>query len=149
MTLPFHGIFSAVRREESERSAISTGPLDDPSDSTPHVSSSHAGKLAVDIFEQDEYYIVRAPIAGVRLSDLDIEINENTVAIRGKRTPPDTVSPDQFYLQECYWGPFSRKVTLPCQIDPKRVRATFNRDCILKIIIPKEEKVKIVRITEG
>jgi len=38
---------------------------------------------------------------------------------------------------------------LPCIIDPKKVKATFSKDCILKVLIPKEEKVKIVRINEG
>jgi len=62
---------------------------------------------------------------------------------------PDVIPHDQYYLQECFWGEFSRSVTLPCTIDPKRVKATFNRDCILKVLVPKEEKVKVVRISEG
>ena len=108
-----------------------------------------AGKLAVDIYEQDDYTIIRAPIAGVRLSDIDIEVNDNVLTIRGTRRIPDQVPADQFYLQECFWGPFARSVTLPNPIDPRKVRATFSKDCILKILIPKEEKVKVVRITEA
>jgi hypothetical protein len=38
---------------------------------------------------------------------------------------------------------------MPCPVDPKRMKATFSRDCVLKILIPREEKVKIVRINEG
>jgi len=106
--------------------------------------------VAVDIYEQDDYYIIKAPIAGVRLSDLDIEVNENVVTIRGNRKQVDAIGASQYYLQECYWGPFSRSVTLPCTIDPKKVKATFNKDCVLKILIPKvDEKIKIVRIQEG
>ena len=107
------------------------------------------GKLAVDIYDQDDYTIIRAPIAGVRLSDIDIEVNENILTIRGSRRMPDTIPADQYYLQECFWGPFCRNITLPNAIDPKKVRATFSKDCILKILIPKEEKVKVVRITEA
>jgi HSP20 family protein len=81
---------------------------------------------------------------------LDIEISDNVLTIRGVRGQGENAPPlDQYYLQECFWGEFSRSVTLPFSIDPKKVKATFNKECILKIIIPKEEKVKIVRINEG
>ncbi len=107
------------------------------------------GQVAVDIYELDNYYIIRAPIAGVKLSDLDIEVADNQLTIRGNRQQGESIPGDQFYIQECFWGPFSRTVTLPFVIDPKKIRATFNRECILKILVPKEERVKIVRINEG
>lgn len=110
--------------------------------------SSQRGQVAVDIFEYDNYYIVKAPIAGVRLSDIDIEITDNVLTIRGERKQSDDIPQNQYYLQECYWGEFNRSITLPFNIDPKKVKATFNKECILKILIPKEEKVKIVRISE-
>ena len=58
---------------------------------------------------------------------------------------------DQWHclVSEIPSGRFSRTITLPCTIDPKKVKATFNKECILKILVPKEEKVKIVRISEG
>ena len=107
------------------------------------------GQVAVDIYEQENYVIIKAPIAGVRLCDLDIEVNDTEITISGKRQQSDDIPTEQYYLQECYWGEFSRTVKLPFSIDPKRIRATFNKECILKIIIPKEEKVKIVRINEA
>lgn len=115
----------------------------------PPVSGKQSGQVAVDIYEHDNYYIIKAPIAGVRLSDLDIEISDNTITIRGNRQQSDNIPANQYYLQECFWGEFSRTVTLPCQIDPRKVKATFNKECILKILVPKEERVKIVRISEG
>lgn len=107
-----------------------------------------SGRLAVDIYEQDGYYIIKAALAGVRLSDLDIEVDDRTVTIRGIRRNPDTIADDRYYLQECYWGEFSRSVTLPFSVDPKKIRATFNKDCILKVLIPREERVKVVKISE-
>ncbi len=151
---PFHGIFSSLGEEDSEaRSIFSFGSTPKKAASTPQAAQPAAqngmGRVAVDIYEQDDYYIIKAPIAGVRLSDLDIEVNDNVLTIRGNRRQTDQIPESQFYLQECYWGPFSRSVTLPCEIDAKRVKATFNRDCVLKILVPKEEKIKIVRIQEG
>ena len=93
--------------------------------------------------------MIKAPIAGIRQSDLDIEVSNNVITIRGKRRQADDIPEHQYFLQECFWGEFQRSVTLPCTIDPRKVKATFNKECVLKIIIPKEEKVKIVRINEG
>ncbi len=144
----FHGIFSALqqgghnkqRREEQEDTPLAVHtPKQEPA----------MGQVAVDIYEHENYYIIKAPIAGVRLSDIDIEVADNTVTIRGVRAQADDIGDDQYYIRECFWGPFSRTVTLPCQVDPKRIKATFNRESVLKILIPKEEKVKIIRITEG
>lgn len=106
------------------------------------------GQLAIDIFEHDGYYVIKAPIAGIRPADLDIEVSDNVLTIRGKRRLLDDIPEQQYFLQECFWGEFSRSITLPCTIDPRKVKATFNKECVLKIIIPKEEKVKIVRINE-
>lgn len=151
---PFHGIFSSLGEDALEPPATKgQGPLMGSPLSQSGVQDAtmqqSKGQVAVDIFEQDNYYIIKAPIAGVRLTDLDIEISDNMITIRGSRQQTDDVEADQYYLQECYWGEFSRSVTLPTLIDPKKVKATFNKECILKILIPKEEKVKIVRISEG
>ena len=139
---PFHGIFSALNENMPREKPLSAPtPLPTP--------QSTAGRVAVDIYEQDDYYIVKAPIAGVRLSDIDIEVNENVLTIRGRRAQQEQVPQDQYYLQECFWGEFSRSITLPCIIDPKKVKATLNKECVLKILVPKEEKVKVVRISEA
>jgi len=153
---PFHGIFSS----------FGSGPSWEP-DSSPAIAS-HApatvqlrseeealpkaagvGQIAVDIYQQENYYIIRAPLAGVKLSELDIEVDDKVLTIRGKRAMPESIPVNQYYLQECFWGEFARSITLPCAIDPKKVKATFNKDCILKVLVPKEERVKVVRISEG
>lgn len=144
---PFHGIFQTLGQEQGVRQR----GLPDPEQPQFHMPQQPAtvGQVAVDIYEQDNYIIIKAPIAGVRLSDLDIEVSDNVVTIRGFRRNTDQQDTGQYYLQECFWGEFSRSVTLPISIDPRRIRATFNKECILKILIPKEERVKIVRISEN
>lgn len=152
---PFHGIFHSLGQQDDEsKDALSFGVPETSRRITPtggqagSSAGNQMGRVAVDIYEQDDYYIIKAPIAGVRLSDIDIEVNDNVLTIRGSRRQTDPVPADQFYLQECFWGAFSRSVTLPVSIDPRKVRATFNKECILKVLVPKEEKVKIVKINE-
>ena len=158
---PFHGIFSSHQSNaEQELSALRamqpTAPIPAPVSQQKTLPeqpkrlarAAGVGQVALDIFEYDEYYIIKAPIAGVRMSDLDIEVNDTVLTIRGSRRQTDTIPDEQYYLKECFWGEFERSVTLPCSIDPRKVKATFNKECILKILVPKEEKVKIIRISE-
>jgi len=150
---PFHGIFSAFNTG-SEISPPANLTLEEEGAQKeeallPTSPPKQAGQITVDIYEQDSYYIIRAPIAGVKLADLDIEVDGKVVTIRGKRTLGDPIPDDQYYVQECFCGEFSRSITMPTAIDSKRVKATFSKDSILKILIPKEDKVKIVRINEG
>jgi len=152
---PFHGIFNFGGDVPPRGSSIPPSDTsiqleaeEDPVTLEPR-RGERAGQIAVDIYERDDYYIIRAPIAGVKLSDLDIEIDGKVVTIRGRRQPSEDIPKDQFYLEECFWGEFRRSITLPQTVDPKRVKATFSKDCILKVLIPKEERVKIVRVSEG
>jgi len=154
---PFHGIFSAFGQDSPNRSPSGDSSVfgfDEPEDARAQNNSKQntkpqKGQIAVDIFEQEDFYVIRAPIAGIKLCDLDIEVDEKALTIRGARRRPEGVPDDQYYVKECFWGEFSRTITLPCAIDPKKVRATFSKDSILKVLIPKEEKVKIVSIQEG
>ena len=153
---PFHGIFSFGQTQDGtpangvETTILQEIPLQEPAEpQKPVPLAKQLGQIAVDIYEQDSYYIIRAPIAGVRLSDLDIEVDDKVVTITGSRRLTDALPESQYYLQECFWGEFSRSVTLPCTVDPRKVKATFSKDSVLKILIPKEERVKIVRISEG
>ncbi len=148
-----HGIFSALIKEKGGLTAAKSGgsvPVTS-SDDAADASTITRGHIAVDIFEEEGYIIVKAPIAGVKLADLDIDVAENELTIRGKRSQMDDIASDQYVLQECYWGEFERKVTLPCTVNPTKVKATFSKDNVLKVFVPKEagRKVKIVKINEG
>ncbi|MEQ1849631.1 MAG: Hsp20/alpha crystallin family protein [Candidatus Peribacteraceae bacterium] len=154
----FHGIFSSAMNGEKRARAVAARSMKgDSSLSAEEIAvptrsqeghRSLKGQVALDVFEFDEYYIIKAPIAGVKLSDIDIEVTDNVVTIRGIRRQTDDVPVNQYYVQECFWGEFERSVTLPTAVDQRKIKATFNKESILKIIIPKEERVKIVRIND-
>ncbi|MCP6719423.1 MAG: Hsp20/alpha crystallin family protein [Patescibacteria group bacterium] len=103
------------------------------------------GQLAIDIYQTDLDLVIRSAIAGVKVKDLDLSIEEDLLTIRGERKRPDKEEGD-YFSQECYWGPFSREIILPVEIDPGRVEATL-KEGVLIIRIPKilrENKRKIV-----
>jgi HSP20 family protein len=99
------------------------------------------GQLAVDVFQTEDELIIESAIAGLKGSDLDIAIEGDKVNIRGKREKPTKEDRVNYFYQECYWGPFSREIILPVEIDPSKAQAVF-KEGILIIRMPKIEREK-------
>lgn len=99
------------------------------------------GQLAIDVYQTEESIVLVAPIAGVAESNLEVAITDEVVSIRGTRSQNTEVPSDNYFVQECYWGSFSRSYVLPVAIDPDNAAATL-RDGILTIRIPRVEKSK-------
>ncbi len=89
--------------------------------------------------------VIQSAIAGVKPENLDITLEKDIITIKGVREKPFEEEGD-YFSQECFWGPFSREVILPAEVDPNRATAEM-RDGILTIRIPKilrEKKRKII-----
>lgn len=104
------------------------------------------GQLAVDVFQTEEELVIQSTIAGVKGDELDIAIEGDKVLIRGKRERPTKDEKINYFYQECYWGPFSREIILPVEIDPSRAQAIF-KEGVLIIRMPKIEREKKRKIT--
>lgn len=101
----------------------------------------YEGQLAVDVYQDEDNVIVKAPIAGVRQEDLEISITDEVVTIRGERKEEKEVNRENFFCQECYWGSFSRSYVLPVEVVSEKAQANL-KNGILTITIPKMEKTK-------
>ncbi len=101
----------------------------------------YEGQLAVDAYQTNEDVIVKAPIAGVNPDHLEISITDESLSIKGERLKPEEIEKDNYFCQECYWGPFSRTYVMPVAVDPDKANASL-KNGILTIKIPKQEKTK-------
>ncbi len=102
------------------------------------------GQLAIDVYQTKNELVIQSAIAGVKPENLDISMEGDVITIRGRRERP-LDQEENYFAQECYWGPFSREVILPVEVDPGRVEAAM-KEGILTIRIPKilrERKRKI------
>ncbi|MEW6610483.1 MAG: Hsp20/alpha crystallin family protein [Patescibacteria group bacterium] len=97
------------------------------------------GELAVDVYQTASSIIIISVIAGVNPKDISVEIQNDIVTIRGRRQKEEQVADDQYLYQECYWGPFSRSIVLPVEVNTEEARATF-RNGTLKLEIPKSPR---------
>ncbi|MGD0576969.1 MAG: Hsp20/alpha crystallin family protein [Candidatus Staskawiczbacteria bacterium] len=96
------------------------------------------GELVVDVFETNENFVVSSAIAGVQIKDIDISLEKDMMIIKGNRPDPHDHPDKKYFYQECYWGPFSRKIILPENIDIDRADAQIDKG-VLTITIPKNE----------
>jgi HSP20 family protein len=109
------------------------------------------GQLAVDVYQTKDSVVVKAPIAGVRPEDIDVEVAEDMVTIRGERKEQKDINAGEYYIQECHWGAFSRSVILPASTVAEKAVADLTEDGILTVTIPKVilEKVKKIKVNRG
>lgn len=112
-------------------------PEDSYSDeATNETQDEQEGQLTVDVFQDDQNIVIQSTIAGVSPEDLDVSITNDMVTIRGERRQMYDVDAEDYFYQECYWGPFSRSIILPVEIDADRAEAKI-KNGILTIRIPK------------
>ncbi|HXG23088.1 MAG TPA: Hsp20/alpha crystallin family protein [Chthonomonadales bacterium] len=95
---------------------------------------------AVDIYETENELVALAALPGITPDQVHVEATADTLHIRGERKPFFVDEKATLHYQG--WvnasGEFSVQYTLPVEIDPNKVKATFSNG-ILEIRMPKAE----------
>ena len=101
--------------------------------------------LAVDVEAGDEAYDIMALVPGLEADDLDIEVLNNTVTIRGEFKDGNDHS--KYLVSELPSGRFGRVITLPTAADSNKVEATI-KNGVLSLHIPKaeEDRPKAIKV---
>lgn len=107
---------------------------------------SYDGQLSVDVFQTNKEIIVQAAVAGVRSEDLDLELANDMITIKGVRRMKIPVADDDYLIRECYFGGFSRSIILPVDIQHDKVRATLELG-LLTVVLPKSNRPRHSKIT--
>src|SRR3989338_11398507 len=101
-----------------------------------------SGILTVDVYQTEDEIVIRSTIAGITDEDLDVSVTNDMVTIKGTRHPAEKIRPNDYYYQELYWGPFSRSIILPEDIDADSARASL-KNGVLTLRLPKRAKTRI------
>ena len=105
------------------------------------------GQLALDVYQTPNEIVIVAPIAGVKMNDINVIVTEDVLTIKGKRYLEFNIPDEDYLTQECFWGDFSRSIVLPPSADTTKINAAM-KDAVLKISIPRTERTKtrLIRI---
>jgi HSP20 family protein len=99
---------------------------------------------AVDIMENQNEIVILADMPGVDGKDVDIDLRENVLSIRGAVSPVEDEKEVSVY-REYNWGDYFRQFTLTEVIDQEKISAKMD-DGVLRLTLPKKERVKPKKI---
>jgi HSP20 family protein len=95
----------------------------------------------VDIYETENEVIVKAELPEVTQKDIEIQVENNTLTLRGERKFDKELKQENFHRIERSYGTFARSFTLPATIDQEKIKADY-KDGILRVVMPKREETK-------
>ena len=99
----------------------------------------------VDIYETPDTIVIKAELPGVSREDIEIQIDDNTLTLKGERRFSKDVQEEGYLRIERTYGSFHRCFTLPATIQQEKIRAVC-RDGVLELALPKAEGSKPKRI---
>jgi HSP20 family protein len=100
----------------------------------------------VDLYETDDALVLKAELPGFTKEDLNIELRDRTLILKGERRHEREVKEEQYHRRERAYGRFQRAFMLPTVVEENKVQATF-KDGVLELRLPKSEAVRPKRIT--
>ena len=89
----------------------------------------------VEVIERDNQLIVRADLPGMSKDDVTVDIDDNSLAIRGERKTEHEENEEGYYRSERSYGSFYRQIPLPSGVNTGEATADF-RNGVLEITMP-------------
>jgi len=96
---------------------------------------------AVDILETENDLVLKADIPGVDLKDVDIQLENGTLTLKGERKFESEEKRKGFHRMERSYGSFVRYFTVPDTVDSEHVQAEYHNG-VLTVTLPKKEIAK-------
>ena len=93
----------------------------------------------IDISETDAAYKIEAELPGINQKEIDVKIDNNILTIKGKKEDIKEEKEKNYHLRERYYGAFQRSISLPNNIEPEKIKASFENG-VLNISVPKNDK---------
>lgn len=95
----------------------------------------------VDIYETENAYVLNAELPGLTKDQIDIDINDNTLTLKGEKKFEEKVEKDNYVRIERSYGNFSRSFALSDDVNPEGITANY-KEGVLEVTLPKKEEAK-------
>jgi HSP20 family protein len=95
----------------------------------------------IDMKESDTGLVVEVEVPGFKSGDVDVQIEEGVLVLRGERKQEKEEKTRQWHRSERYYGKFERRIALPEYADPQKVDATC-KEGVLCVTLGKKPDVK-------
>lgn len=104
------------------------------------ISSWESGP-PVDIIEDDLKLTFKVEVPGIEEKDIQVEVEDNALTVRGERKIEKDVKEEDFRRMERHYGVFVRSFALPPSVDAEKIEANYNHG-VLAIQVPKRAEAK-------
>lgn len=96
--------------------------------------------VPIDLYETDKEYVLKASLPGIRPEDIDIQLSDSMLTIRGEIKRDETIKRENYLCQERAYGKFARTLTLPGPVQADKVEAHFANG-ELTLTMPKAAEI--------
>lgn len=96
---------------------------------------------SVDVFEEENAYLIKLELPEISREDVKVNLNENTLTITGERRLENEEKRDSYHRIERSYGQFYRSFALPPNVNAEAIKAQF-KDGMLRLTLPKREEAK-------
>jgi HSP20 family protein len=96
---------------------------------------------AVDVYEDDKKIVLKADLPDVEEKDIDIQVADGLLTIKGERHLESETKDKNFHRVERSYGTFSRSFGLPEGVDADKISASYKKG-VLEVTVPKSEEKK-------
>jgi len=112
------------------------------------VVSTAVGKFHADsdLVDKGDYYQLTVDVPGFKKNDFHIQVDNNIVTVSGERSSEEEQKEKGWVYRERSWGSFTRRFTVPEQLDDAKVKAKLEEG-VLWVTLPKAKKSKGSKIT--
>jgi HSP20 family protein len=101
----------------------------------------------LDVYEEKGELVVKADLPGMKKDDIRISLEDGALVLQGERKEEKKVEKEDFYLAECSYGSFYRRLPLAFTADLSKIVAQFKEGVLeVHIPVPAEEKPKAQEI---
>jgi HSP20 family protein len=101
---------------------------------------------AVDMVENADDFVLTCELPGLQDSDIDVQVAENVLTIKGEKTETSDDSGKKWFKRESWYGSFQRTIPVPSGIDAENIAGELENG-ILRLTLPKKEEVKPKQIS--
>jgi len=107
-----------------------------------------ATTLPLDIAENENEFVVKASLPGVKPEDVQITVHGNTLTIRGESRAEEEKKGEHWHIRERRHGAFQRSVSLATPVDSDKAQAHYDNG-VLTLTLPKSEAARPRQIKIG
>lgn len=103
-----------------------------------------------DVMVSDGDIVLTMDLPGLKPEDLDIQLLDGDLVVRGERVRPQLAEGARWAHNERGFGSFERRIRLPDGVDPDAITASMD-DGVLSLLVPKPEKLvpRTISIASG